>query len=164
MTSVNTNISASIASYALQKANKLQNQTLGRLSSGRSINSAADDAAGLAVSTKLVKDIMGVNVAVRNANDAHSALSIIDNSYSILDQLLIRMRELAIQSASGTYTDNDRAIMDTERASLLLEINNIAENSKFNGRKLLDGTFKDIAAQVGANADEQIDIDIEKIY
>ena len=73
------------------------------------------------------------------------------------------MRELAIQSASGTYADADRAIMDAERASLLLEVNSIANSSKFNGRLLLDGTFKDIITQIGANAEEYMDVDIEKI-
>ena len=80
-----------------------------------------------------------------------------------ISNILHRMRELAIQSASGSYTDEDRASMDAERASLLSEINNIADSSKFNGRLLLDGTFKDIIAQIGANADEYIDVDIEKI-
>jgi len=142
-------------------ANK--NTAVERLSSGFRINSAADDAAGKAVVGKLTKDIQGVEVAIRNASDMHGALSIIDNAYSTLDQMLNRMRELAIQSSSGTYADEDREKMDLERASLLLEVNNIAESTKFNGRKLLDGTFKDIIAQVGANANESIDVDIEKI-
>ena len=163
MLSINSNISATIATYAMKKANTGEIRAAERLASGYRINTAADDAAGNAVVTKLTKDIQGVKTAIRNSADMYGALSVVDNSYAILDSILIRMRELAIQSASGSYTDADRAIMDAERASLLLEVNNIANNSKFNGRLLLDGTFKDIITQVGANAEEYIDVDIEKI-
>ena len=163
MLSINSNISATIATNAMKKANTGEIRAAERLASGYRINTAADDAAGNAVVTKLTKDIQGVKTAIRNSADMYGALSVVDNSYAILDSILIRMRELAIQSASGSYTDADRAIMDAERASLLLEVNNIANNSKFNGRLLLDGTFKDIITQVGANAEEYIDVDIEKI-
>jgi flagellin-like hook-associated protein FlgL len=163
MLSVNSNIGASAGMLAMRNAIAIKDTAVERLSSGFRINSAADDAAGKAVVGKLTKDIQGVNVAIRNASDMHGALSVIDNSYSTLDQMLNRMRELAIQSSSGTYSDQDREKMDLERASLLLEVNNIAESTKFNGRKLLDGTFRDIIAQVGANANESIDVDIEKI-
>ena len=163
MLSINSNISASIATYAMRQANAGEIRAAERLSSGSRVNSSADDAAGNTVVTKLTKDIQGVKTAIRNSADMYSALSVVDNSYAILDSMLIRMRELAIQSASGSYTDEDRAIMDAERASLLLEVNNIADSSKFNGRLLLDGTFKDIITQVGANVDEYIDVDIEKI-
>ena len=163
MLSVNSNVGANAGMLAMRNAIASKNTAVERLSSGFRINSAADDAAGKAVVGKLTKDIRGVNVAIRNASDMHGALSVIDNSYSTLDQILNRMRELAIQSSSGTYSDQDREKMDLERASLLLEVNNIAESTKFNGRKLLDGTFRDIIAQVGANANESIDVDIEKI-
>jgi flagellin len=163
MLSVNSNVGANAGMLAMRNAIASKNTAVERLSSGFRINSAADDAAGKAVVGKLTKDIQGVNVAIRNASDMHGALSVIDNSYSTLDQILNRMRELAIQSSSGTYSDQDREKMDLERASLLLEVNNIAESTKFNGRKLLDGTFRDIIAQVGANANESIDVDIEKI-
>ncbi len=163
MLSINSNINASMATYAMRQANAGEVRAGERLSSGSRVNSAADDAAGNTVVTKLTKDIQGVKTAIRNSADMYGALSVVDNSYAILDGMLIRMRELAIQSASGSYTDEDRATMDAERASLLLEVNNIAHSSKFNGRLLLDGTFKDIIAQVGANADEFIDVDIEKV-
>jgi len=163
MLTVNSNIGANAGMLAMRNSIANKNTAVERLSSGFRINSAADDAAGKAVVGKLTKDIQGVEVAIRNASDMHGALSVIDNAYSTLDQMLNRMRELAIQSSSGTYADEDREKMDLERASLLLEVNNIAESTKFNGRKLLDGTFKDIIAQVGANANESIDVDIEKI-
>ena len=163
MLSINSNIGASLATFAMRQASAVKSNASQRLASGYRINSAADDAAGNAVVTKLTKDIQGVETAIRNSADMFGALSVVDNSYAILDSILIRMRELAIQSASGSYTDADRAIMDTERASLLLEVNNIANSSKFNGRLLLDGTFKDIITQVGANAGESIDVDIEKV-
>ena len=153
MLSINSNIGASIATYATKKANTGQSRAAERLASGYRINSAADDAAGNAVVTKLTKDIQGVKTAIRNSADMYGALGVVDNSCTTLESILIRMREIAIQSASGSYTDADRAIMDAERASLLLEVNNIASSSKFNGRLLLDGTFKDIITQVGANAE-----------
>jgi len=163
MLTVNSNIGASIAASSMRQANMAQSEVALRLASGYRINSAADDAAGNAVLTKLTKDIEGVNMALRNSSDMFGALNVVDNSYALVNEMLTRMRELAIQSASGSYTDEDRAKMDSERASLLLEINNIADSAKFNGRKLLDGTFKDIITQAGANADEYIDVDIEKI-
>lgn len=163
MLSVNSNTGASAGVFAMQKANANKNNAIERLSSGSQISSAADDAVGYAIVGRLTKDIQGVKVAIRNASDMYGALNVIDNAYSTLDQMLNRMRELAIQSLSGTYSNEDRENMDSERASLLLEVNNIAENTKFNGRKLLDGTFKDIRAQVGANANESIDVNIEKI-
>ena len=163
MLSINSNNSAGMATYAMRQANAAASNASLRLASGYRVNSAADDAAGKAVVSKLTRDIQGVNTAIRNSADMHSALSLVDNSYALVNSMIVRMRELAIQSASGSYTDVDRAMMDAERASLLLEVNNIADSTKFNGRLLLDGTFKDIITQVGANADEYIDVDIEKI-
>ena len=163
MLSINSNTGASLATFAMRQASAVKSNASQRLASGYRINSAADDAAGNAVAIKLTKEIRSVNTAIRNAADMYSALSVVDNSYAILDSMLVRMRELAIQSASGTYTNEDRKLMDAERVSLLTEINNIADSSKFNGRLLLDGTFKDIIAQTGANTDEYIDVDIEKI-
>lgn len=163
MLSINSNNSAGMATYAMRQANAAASNASLRLASGYRVNSAADDAAGKAVVSKLTRDIQGVNTAIRNSADMYSALSLVDNSYALVNSMIVRMRELAIQSASGSYTDVDRAMMDAERASLLLEVNNIAESTKFNGRLLLDGTFKDIITQVGANADEYIDVDIEKI-
>ena len=163
MLSINSNNGAGLATFAMRRADAALSNASQRLASGYRINSAADDAAGNAVVTKLTKDIQGVNTAIRNSADMYGALSVVDNSYALVNSMLARMRELAIQSASGSYTNADRAKMDAERASLLLEINNIADSSKFNGRNLLDGTFKDIITQVGANADEYIDVDIEKI-
>ena len=134
-----------------------------RLSSGLRLNSAADDAAGNAVAGKLLKDTQSINIAIRNALDMQGALSVVDSAYENLEKMLARMRELATQAASGSYSNADRARMDAERASLLREVNNIADSTYFNKRKLLDGTFKDIITQVGPSNDEVIDVDIEKI-
>jgi flagellin len=163
MITVATNNSALSAARTLSQNNTVLANTQMRLSSGSRINSASDDAAGNAVADKLLKDTQGLNVAIRNTLDMQGALEVIDNAYATLDQMLLRMRELAIQASSGTYSSTDRAIMDAERASLLREVNNVAESTKFNKRKLLDGTFKDIIAQLGPNSDEVMDVDIEKI-
>lgn len=164
MTSVNTNFSALRARLATKIAEQGFNQSVHRLTSGAKLNSGADDAAGSAVYTKLMREVDGVRSAINTASDMINALAVIDNAYEKLDDMLLRMKELAIQSANGTYTDADRQKMDTERAAILLEVNNIAESTKFNSKKLLDGTFKDIPTQVGAHAAEQINVEIEKIH
>jgi len=163
MTSINTNFSALRAQLASKIAEQGFNQSVHRLTSGAKLNSGADDAAGSAVHTKLVREVDGVRSAINTASDMINALAIIDNAYEQLDDMLLRMRELAIQSANGIYADTDRQKMDTERAALLIEVNNITESTKFNSKKLLDGTFKDIPTQVGAHAVEQINVEIEKI-
>jgi flagellin len=163
MITLNSNYAASVARNAIKAAENDKFAAYTRLSSGSKINSAADDAAGNAVAGKLLKDISGISAGIKNALDMQGALEIIDNAYATIDQILQRTKELAIQAASGTYTSADRARMDNERASLLEEINNISDATSFNKRKLLDGTFKDIIAQIGPNTDEFIDVDIEKI-
>ena len=110
MLSINSNVSASLATYAMRQANAGEIKAGERLSSGYRVNSAADDAAGNTVVTKLTKDIQGVKTAIRNSADMHSALSVVDNSYAILDSMLIRMRELAIQSASGSDESAERTV------------------------------------------------------
>ena len=102
MLSINSNIGASLATFATRKASAIESNA-SQAASGYRINSAADDAAGMAVANKLTKDIPGVNFAIRNASDMYSALSVVDNSYAILDNMLVRMRELAIQSASALH-------------------------------------------------------------
>ena len=156
MTSVNTNFPALRARLATKIAEQGFNQSVHRLTSGEKLNSGADDAAGSAVYTKLMREVDGVWSAINTASDVINALAVIDNAYEKLDDMLLRMKELAIQSANGTYTDADRQKMDTERATILLEVNKIAESIKFNSKKLLDGIFKGIPTQVGAHAAKHI--------
>jgi len=163
MTTVNSNIAAKFAMHAMRRAETQIGTAQNRLSSGLRLNSAADDAAGNAVAGKLLKDTRSINIAIRNALDMQGALSVVDSAYENLEKMLVRMRELATQAASGSYSNADRARMDAERASLLREVNNIADSTYFNKRKLLDGTFKDIITQVGPSNEEVIDVDIEKI-
>ena len=163
MTNINTNFSALNARLSAKIAEQGFNEAVHRLTTGAKLNAGADDALGSAVYTKLFSEVDGVRSAINTASDMINALSIIDNAYENLDSMLHRMRELAIQSASGTYTNADRQKMDIDRAALLLEVNNIAKSTKFNSKKLLDGTFKDIPTQVGAGAEEQVNVEIEKI-
>ena len=163
MTTVNSNIAAKFAIHAMRRAETQISTAQNRLSSGLRTNSAADDAAGNAVANKLLRDTRSIEKAISNGLDMQGALSVVDNAYANLDKMIIRMRELAIQSASGTYSNADRARMDIERSALLAEINNVSDSTFFNGRKLLDGTFKDIITQVGPKVNEEIDVDIEKI-
>jgi flagellin len=133
-----------------------------RLSSGKRINSARDDAAGLGISNRMTSQIRGLDQAVRNANDG---ISLIQTAEGALDQatnVLQRMRELSIQSANGTYNDSEnRASLDAEFQQLLKEIDRIAETTKFNGQTLLDGEMADVALQIGADANQTVTFGID---
>ena len=141
MLSINSNASASMATYAMRQANAGEIRAGERLPSGSRVNSAADDAAGNTVVNKLTKDIQGVKTAIRNSADMYGALSVVDNSYAILDSILIRMRELAIQSSNGTNNAADQATLDLEVQQLKVEIDRISSSTQFNSMNLLDGSF-----------------------
>jgi len=161
--SVNTNMGNLWAQNALQQSRRLSAIAQTRLSTGSKLNSAADDAAGASLSSKITASIIGTKRGIQNAADVIGALDTIDTAYASINDMLIRMKELSLQSANGTYNSTDRSLMDVERAALLTEINSIANSSKFNSRLLLDGTFKDVIAQIGPSATENIEVDIEKI-
>ena len=130
-----------------------------RLSTGVRINSAADDAAGLAITSKMTSQINGLKQAVRNANDAISMIQVAEGATIEVTNMLQRMRELAVQAANGANTDSDRAALNDEFQQLSAEIDRIAKNTQWNGKNLLDGTgFNNGVAnfQVGANADQII--------
>ena len=159
MTVINTNTAATLAANALTKNERAMNQTMERLSTGQRINSAADDAAVLAISSKMTSQINGLNMAVKNANDAISMLQTYDGALIEISSMSQRMRELAVQSASDTNTTADRTALNTEFEQLTAEIERIADNTQWNGTNLLDGTLS--AAQdfqVGANASQTISI------
>jgi len=159
MTVINTNTAATLAANALTKNERAMNQTMERLSTGQRINSAADDAAGLAISSKMTSQINGLNMAVKNANDAISMLQTYDGALIEISNMSQRMRELAVQSASDTNVTADRTNLDTEFEQLTAEIERIANNTQWNGTNLLDGTLSAAQAfQVGANANQTITI------
>ena len=166
MTVINTNTAATLTANALTKNERAMSQAMERLSTGQRINSASDDAAGLAISSKMTSQINGLNMAVRNANDAISMVSTADGAMVEATNMMQRMRELAVQASSGTYTSTDRAALDTEYSGLSSEIQRIAQNTQWNGGNILDdsvGTTGAVNFQVGANASQTIQVDFGDI-
>ncbi|MDI9245015.1 flagellin [Marinobacter sp. CHS3-4] len=158
---INTNVASLSAQNQLNKSQELSNQALERLSSGLRINSAKDDAAGLAISTRFSAQISGLNQAVRNANDGISLAQTAEGALSETVNSLARIRELAVQSANDTNSASDRASLQEEVDQLLAEVNRIADTTQFNGQNVLDGSFTAASFQVGANAGQTIGVSID---
>jgi flagellin len=137
-----------------------QAQAMERLSSGLRINSAGDDAAGLAISERFTSQIRGLNQAIRNANDGISLIQTAEGALDETTNILQRMRELSIQSANGTYDDANRSTLNAEVQQLISEIDRISETTKFNGLNILDGTLGNVDLQAGADANETIQLSI----
>jgi flagellin len=156
MTVINTNTAANITANALTKNERAMSQAMERLSTGQRINSAGDDAAGLAISSRMTSQINGLNMAVRNANDAISLVSTADGALVEMTNMLQRMRELAVQAATATTSLSDKEALNTEFNALRLQIEDIADDTQWNGTNLLDGTSSSVAFQVGANASQTI--------
>jgi flagellin len=157
---INTNVLSLNAQRNLSKSDSSLATSLQRLSSGLRINSAKDDAAGLAIANRFTTQIRGLNQAVRNANDG---ISLAQTAESALDELtnnLQRIRELAVQAANSTNSASDRAALDQEVQQRLAEINRIASQTAFNGQKVLDGSFGTAQFQVGANVGETISVNL----
>jgi len=161
MPTFNTNIDALKAQHALTSNNLNLSRSVAQLSSGLRVNSAADDAASLAIGSQMSAKILSLNQAVRNANDGISMVQTADGATLVMTNLLVRMRELAIQAASDTYGDTDRAAMNTEFGELKSAVNGIIENTVWNGQKLLDGSVASATYQVGARgeATEGVSVD-----
>jgi len=155
---INTNIASLNTQKNLTASQASLNTSIQRLSSGLRINSAKDDAAGLAVSTRMETQIRGANQAARNANDAISLTQTADGALASVADNLQRIRELAVQSANSTNTTVDRAALNSEVVQLQAELQRTATQAGFNGLKMLDGTFANQSFQVGANAGEAINI------
>ena len=153
MTVINTNLSAVAAQNSLRTSALNQTTAMERLSSGIRINSAKDDAAGLAISTRMTANIRGLGAAIRNANDGISLTQTAEGGLSSISDNLQRIRELAVQSANTGNSESDRAALNTEARQLVSEIDRVANNSQFNGIKLLDGSFQNQSLQVGAGND-----------
>ncbi|MDH2237662.1 flagellin [Pigmentiphaga sp. GD03639] len=156
---INTNIASLNAQRNLNSSQSAVNTALQRLSTGLRINSAKDDAAGLAISERMSTQINGLNQAVRNANDGISLAQTAEGALSQIGTNLQRIRTLAVQSANSTNSADDRASLQKEVAQLAAEIDRVAKDTDFNGTKLLDGSFAAQKFQVGANAGQTITID-----
>ncbi len=161
---INTNVASMNAQRNLGKSQGALNKSMQRLSSGLRINSAKDDAAGLAISDRMTSQIRGLNQASRNANDAISMAQTAEGALQESTNILQRMRELAVQSSNDTNTSADRASLNAEVSQLLSEIDRIASTTSFNGQVLLAGGFSGASNaavfQVGANAAQTIDVTI----
>ena len=155
---INTNVASLNAQRNLNSSQNALAVSLQRLSSGLRINSAKDDAAGLAISERFTAQIRGLNQAARNANDGISLAQTAEGALSEVTNNLQRIRELAVQSSNATNSSTDRAALQTEVSQLLNEINRVADQTSFNGVKLLDGSFSGAVFQVGANAGESITV------
>ncbi len=153
---INTNVASLTAQRNLNKSQSALQTSLQRLSSGLRINSAKDDAAGLAISERMTSQIRGLNQAVRNSNDGISLAQTAEGALSESGNSLQRIRELAIQSANSTNSASDRAALNAEVSQLLAEVQRVGQATQFNGQNLLDGTFSSAQFQVGANANQTI--------
>jgi len=158
MTVIGTNIAAMRAQAASQNATRSLQMSMERLSSGKRINSAKDDAAGLAIATKMTAQIRGLNAAARNANDGISLAQTAEGALGQISNIVQRIRELAVQSANGTVTDADRLGLDNESRALLDQVDTIATGTDFNGVTLLDGSAASVTIQTGTNAADTVDI------
>ena len=161
MTTINTNIGAIAAQANMAKVTDDFNAAMSRLSSGLRINAAKDDAAGMAIAEKMTAQVMGINQAIRNASDGKNMLDTTESAHVEVSNMLQRMRELAVQSANDTNTGSDRGNITAEARQLVAEINRIAENTTFNGMKVMDGSFTGKQFQIGADLGQTLNISID---
>ena len=160
---INTNISSLNAQRQLNKSQEAQQRVMERLSSGLRINSAKDDAAGMAIADRFSTQISGLNVATRNANDGISMAQTAEGALGEMTNNLQRLRELAVQSANATNSASDRAALNAEAKQLIAEVGRISEQTDFNGVKLLDGSAGTQKFQIGANAGQTFEMSISKM-
>lgn len=163
MTVVNTNVGALTAQAAMVKNNRNLETAVERLSTGLRINSAADDAAGMAISQRLESQVLGLNQAIRNATDGQALLDTAEGAQNEVVNLLQRLRQLAVQSSNDTNSAIDRLYIEKEADQILAEVNRISDQTRWNGMKLLDGTFDSVQFQLGANRAEDVDLSIRSI-
>lgn len=161
MTVINTNVSALRAQNNSRVAEKAQAQAMERLSSGKRINSAKDDAAGLAIATRMEANSRGLTQAIRNANDGISLAQTAESALGNISNILVRMRELAVQANNGTNATNDVAAIQVEVDALANQINDIASRTTFNGTSLLNAATTDIAIQTGVNSGDTLTLSMK---
>ena len=153
---VNTNIGSLNAQRSLASSSNELATAMERLSSGKKINSAADDAAGFAIAERMTAQVRGLNMATKNANDGLSMLAVIENATNDVTDMLQRMRELAVQAANDTNGGTDRGYLQAEASALAQELTRIAQQTKYNGETVLNGSFYDKKIQVGSDAGQSI--------
>ncbi len=157
---INTNVASLNSQRQLMNSGTALDQTTERLSSGKRINSAKDDAAGLAISNRMTSQVRGLDQAIRNANDGVSLVQTAEGALQEVTNILQRMRELSIQSANGIYSDADRKTLNAETQQLKLELDRISSSTSFNGQNLLDGTLGNTKLQIGSEANQIIDVEV----
>ena len=160
MSVINTNVKSLVARDALTQNNRQMSTAMERLSTGKRINSASDDAAGLSISSKMTSQVRGLQMAVKNANDAISVTQTAEGAMTEISTILQRMRELSVQAASDSNDAADRVTLQAEVTQLSEEIDRIATTTQFNGINVLDGGFSDKQFQIGANAGQTMDISV----
>jgi flagellin len=155
MSVINTNVNSLVTQNAITKNDKAMTLAMTQLSTGKRINSAKDDSAGMAISVKMSAQVRGLNMATRNSNDAISLVQTAEGGLDSVTAMLQRMRELSVQSATDTYSSDDRALMQTEFTALSAEITRTGTLTDFNGTKLLNASTN-LTFQVGANSGDTI--------
>jgi len=165
MTVINSNSAAMLTANSINRNERMMTSTMERLSTGKRINSAADDAAGLAIATKMTDQVRGLDQAGRNANNATSMLQLADGAAEQVSNILQRMREIVVQAADGSNSVSDVAVLNVEFKESAEEVDRIIDSTEFNGKKLLDGSAGGSAAdstvtyQIGANAGQTLTVD-----
>ena len=162
MTSINTNMGALKSLQSLDKVNSDMSEAMERLSSGLRINSAADDAAGSAIASKMESAVRSLDVAIRNSHDAISMTQTAEGALGEIENMLQRVRELAVQASNSTLSASDRSMIQSEVTALTAEIDNIAGNTNFNGVNLLDGSSKSVSFQTGISESDALEVALEK--
>jgi flagellin len=163
MSVINTNVKSMMAQESMRTSNLKLSTTMERLATGLRINSAKDDAAGLAITNRMTAQSRGFAMAIRNANDGISMAQTADGAYGQVTNMLQRMRELAVQSSNGSLTGDDRSSLQLEIEELKKEIDNVASTTNFNNIKLLDGTAQNIILQTGANEGDVINVGFDSV-
>ena len=160
---INTNVGALMASASASSANRSMETAMERLSTGKRINTAADDAAGMAISSRMESQIRGINQAIRNAADGQSLIDTTEGAHNEVTNILQRMRELSVQAANDTNVSSDRQNLQSEVSQLIVEIDRIANQSTWNGTKILDGSFTGKQLQIGADQGQTTSFDVDSV-
>ncbi len=163
MSVINTNLNALVSQESSRASGLKLSQSMERLSTGKRINSAKDDAAGLAITNRMTSQVRGIQMAVKNSNDAISMTQTAEGAYGQVNDILQRMRELAVQASTGTVSNGDRSSLQLEVDQLKQEIDHIAKTTNFNNINLLDGTAKKVVIQTGANQADKIEMGFDSV-
>lgn len=161
MSVINTNVKSLVAQKSLSINSRSMSTAMERLSTGTRINSAKDDAAGLAIGTRMNSDLRGMSVAIRNANDGISMMQTAEGALGEVSNMLQRMRDLSLQAANATMSDDNRAALQAEFSQLVAEIDNVSDSTNFNSIKLLDGSAQGVGIQIGVKEGNSVSFDIE---